>query len=440
MLRPASSDAAAVWGRRDAAAVWGRRCCRHRRRIHTGGAAPEPRHVPNIPGAASDPKQVANLPRAAWRTGRPTAAPHRTRVGPLYGNNHAVYATLQRTPTAIPRLVALNSELHQALVSMPHTRRGLRFNPWSLLLELFDDTRLALASTQYRSKILVAAGHLGWVTPGNVMSQRPLIARYLLTSRCLEVDGRYLHPGIPGTVVPEDVAAREHAAVDLSPAQLTMLCQVQWPRFIAAKYRHAMPHTGSVGASRAWLCAHLSMIENTADYVKQRAVFNRRLGVADQIKRLIRRSYEHAPGLALNAIMGWNGDLSEILTPAARHHICARYFADMDAARNAVAQAWQMYDRLVYRNPHVAVPRCLDWDTPRPTGRFRCEQDAEGSPASMLFRSLRSFDSWAEATRSLEVLYRAWDAGTPPLSSDQNLTERYLALRPSKSPFRTQSL
>ncbi|KAJ1723976.1 hypothetical protein LPJ53_001732 [Coemansia erecta] len=389
----------------------------------------------------SEAKQVANIPRAAWRTGSRSAAdPLRSRVGPLYGNSHVVYASLERTPTAVPRMVPLGSELHLAFAEMPHSRRGLRFNPWSLLLELLDDTRLTFASARYRSKMLVAAGHLGWVTPANIVSQRPLIARYLLRSECLAVDRRYLDKRLPASIMPASIAAQEYDAVDLSPAQLTTLCQVQWPQFIARKYSQRARQCASIDASRAWLCAHLSMIENTADYIKQRAVFGRRLGVAEQIKRLIRRSYEQAPGLALNAIMSWNGDLSEILTPVSIHHICTLYFANPETARSAIAQAWQIYDQLIYCNPNMATPRCLDMDVAQPTGRFRSEQDIQGSPASMLFRSLNSFDNWKEATQSLEVLYQAWNAGTTLLPSDQKLTERYISIRKGRSPFRSPSL
>ncbi|KAJ2387236.1 hypothetical protein GGI05_004144, partial [Coemansia sp. RSA 2603] len=317
---------------------------------------------------------MANIPRAAWRTGRTTHPTHRPRVGALYGNMHSDYATTHRSRTSVPRLVPLNTTLHQVL-SQPHPARRPRFNPWTLLLELLDDPRIRFTMDhRFRRSMLTAAGHLGWVTPANIMAQRPLVARYLLRSECLAVEARYVDQRLPADVIPVELAAQRYAAVDLSPAQLTRLCQVLWPGHIAAKYSQRARQADPVDSSRTWLCAHLSILENTKDCVKHRSLFGRRLTVAQQTTRLIRRSYDHAPGLILNAIMSCNSDLSDILSPRDIHHIATRYFADKDSARSTVAQAWTLYDRLVYCNPRVPVPRCLDSDVPLSTGRFRSEQ------------------------------------------------------------------
>ncbi|KAJ1899594.1 hypothetical protein LPJ66_002015 [Kickxella alabastrina] len=411
-------------------------------------------------------KELANVPKVSWRSGQQEQPSwlyrndhdndeqppsYKLRVGPLYGNSHAMYSSTERSTKTIPRLIPFASNLYRAHMEMLHPRQGVAFNPWSLLLELLEDPRLLL-NPRYNSKLLIAAGHLGWTTPQNVMAQRPLLAQYLLRSECLAVDAQYAK-GLPDRVLFSQESADKHAAVDLTPAQLTTLCQTQWPRFIAQKYHSAMiePITEKLQRAgngltsdewnRSWLCANISMLELQSAYVKQRTVFNRRMDARDQSQRLIRGSLEHAPGLALNVVMSWGGDLPAILNPYSIIRMCCEFFADKETARRSVSQAWQMYEMLVHHNPHLPVPVFLNQTTAMPAGRYCGEQDASHSAASLLFRALGSFDSWEEATRSLETLYKGQmsdsdlnldsDQQQQPLltASDHKLVERFFNLK-----------
>ncbi|KAI8320729.1 hypothetical protein GQ54DRAFT_317918 [Martensiomyces pterosporus] len=409
-------------------------------------------------------KELASIPDIAWRSGQRKqqqqqqqqqqvalpgkhgmrqdelsgAAKRVEHKGPLFGNYHAVYSRKERGKKTMPRFVPAGSDMYRALTEMAQTRRGLRFNPWTILLELLDDTRLECSVNN--NKLLVAMGHLGWVTPDNIMAQRPLFAKYLLNSSCLSALPQF-STLLPSGTMPKEEARARFSGVDLTPSELMVLCQMQWPRFVAQKYQQAL----SVPAlelvpiehgrarriadwSRAWLSTNLCVLELRTALKRRRTLFNDKMDDRERCQLLFRSAFEHAPGFALNLLMSWGGEYSQILNPYSIGRLSETYFADVDTTRQVIGQAWQMYDWLIYCNPQGKLPADLDPDVP--AGKRKSVQFTRSASAH-IFQALRAFDNWEEATRSLNCLYRSLQQESQELSaSDRRLTERYLRLQP----------
>ncbi|KAJ1667255.1 hypothetical protein IW140_001709 [Coemansia sp. RSA 1813] len=354
-----------------------------------------------------------------------------SRKKPLGGNPYAMYAPTTNstqkqqhqgqdgTPLflAMPPRIPNQSEMHSAYTSMPLSRRNIRFNPWSLLLELLDDPRIALHTnnnTISRGKSLLATiVRLGQVTLDNVGMQRPLLTQYALRSKAV-------------MLLPQN----KDDDIILTPSQHVALSQIQFPRFIAEKFANQVAAASlqdeacsnearQVQWDRSWLSANLAILELQTTFLKHRVLFNKRLDMAQQGRLLISSAFEHAPGLVLNVIMSWNDDYNKILTPYMIHRLCTRYFSDAETIREAIVQAWQMYDWLVYHSHALYQSKPGTDDT--------------HALAVTLFRSLESFDNWAETSRYFNRIQRH---PTDPsnalvqrlLMSDHKLVERYMNL------------
>ncbi|KAJ2002846.1 hypothetical protein GGI04_003182 [Coemansia thaxteri] len=328
---------------------------------------------------------------------------------------------------------------------MKLSRSGIAFNPWTLLLELLDDPRLTYNAGS-ANKMLVAIGHLGWTSPGNLSQQRPLMARYLLRAGCFSVREQFSSE-LPDGVIPELEAAGLGGA-DLTSAQLMQLCQMQWPRFIAQKYEHCTPsalasdtnkHDDHLMWRRRWLSANLAILGLRAAYIKRRVLFNSRMDKCAQSRYLIRYTIEHSPGLALNTLLGWGGDYSKLLNPFYSKWLCSAYFGNHSAAKDAVLQAWQMYSHLIHHNPHMNPPTHFSSST---GGTIRPKsQAAASSPSAILFRALSAFDNWEEATRSLGDLYLLHEDASAQLSPemaelDNKLVRCFVDIERMRSPKR----
>ncbi|KAJ2553613.1 hypothetical protein EV175_002880 [Coemansia sp. RSA 1933] len=309
--------------------------------------------------------------------------------------------------------------MHRAYMNMPLSRQNIRFNPWSLILELLDDPRVEINASNpvvLRGRALLATiARLGQVTPDNMLTQRPLLARYVQSSKAF---------------VP--LPQREDTGSDivLTSSQHAALSQIQFPRFIANKYTThvsvvALPEKmeGSNAARRAqwdrsWLSANLTILELQATFLKHRVLFGKRLDMAQQSRLLISNAFEHAPGLVLNVIMSWNDDYRKILTPYAIQRLCAACFSNPDTIREAIVQAWQMYDWLIYHSPALRRNNNIGVG------------DAY-AVAVKLFRSLESFDNLAEAHN---CFHRVQASRPNPsdarmmrlLASDRKLLTRYM--------------
>ncbi|KAJ1892851.1 hypothetical protein LPJ81_005477 [Coemansia sp. IMI 209127] len=245
--------------------------------------------------------------------------------------------------------------------------------------------------------------------------QRPLLARYVQGFKVF-------------TLTPQDNATNDD--IPLTTSQHAALSQIQFPRFIAEKYAKQVSATtlqdedcSSVARraqwDRSWLSANLAILELQTTFLKHRALFGKRLDMAQQSRLLTSSAFEHAPGLVLNIIMSWNDDYKKILTPYMIHRLCTKYFSDPDTIREAIVQAWQMYDWLAYHGhtSHMMAPSAGD----------------TYAVSVKLFRSLESFDNWAEAERYFNRVQRSWanpsDAQTQRLlASDNILVERYMSL------------
>ncbi|KAJ2206052.1 hypothetical protein EV180_007168, partial [Coemansia sp. RSA 518] len=117
--------------------------------------------------------------------------------------------------------------MHTALIEQPVSRRGVLFNPWTLLLELLDDPRVIYNGGSEAGRILLSAiMWMGYVTPSNIDTKRTELARAIMDTQCIGFD-----PLLSTKYECSD-------NVELRPAQLMQLCQIQWPRFIAEKYRN----------------------------------------------------------------------------------------------------------------------------------------------------------------------------------------------------------
>ncbi|KAJ2487935.1 hypothetical protein IWW37_005054 [Coemansia sp. RSA 2050] len=338
--------------------------------------------------------------------------------------------------------------MHAALTDMKPSRSGLAFNPWSLLLEVLDDPRLVYDARNAR-KVIVAIGHLGWITPENVLQQRPLLAQYLLRAGCFVPLKQY------SSDLPEGVLAKLDAAnlggEDLTPAQLMQLCQMQWPRLIAKEYERFLPsaivndkqHADYLPWCRSWLSTNLSILRLRAACIKRRVLFNSRMDEGAQSRLLIRDSFEHSPGLVLNTIMSWGGDFSKILNPFFVAGLCSAYFGDYIKAKTTVVQAWQLYDWLIHHNPHMKPPAHLDTNARRGGSRLS-RQLSDSLPAALLYRALAAFDNWGEAASSLNDLYLLHEDGLAQHSPEQaeldnKLFRRYLCMKRARGPKRRAS-
>ncbi|KAJ2809986.1 hypothetical protein FBU31_008088, partial [Coemansia sp. 'formosensis'] len=251
-------------------------------------------------------KELASIPEVSWRAGRKKSPGDREpslnakcqskpsagdaerpflHTGLLYGNSHAVYSARTRGAFDVPRFVPFDSKMYAAFTDTKPSRSSA-FNPWSLLLEMLDDPRLAYDASNAR-KVIVAIGHLGWITPENVPQQRPLLARYLLRAGCFVPHKQY-SSDLPEGVMPKPDAA-SLGGEDLTPAQLMQLCQMQWPQFIAKEYEHLLPsaadkRAGHLPWCRSWLSANLSILGLRAAYVKRRVLFNSRMDKSAQCR------------------------------------------------------------------------------------------------------------------------------------------------------------
>ncbi|KAJ2860406.1 hypothetical protein GGH94_005544 [Coemansia aciculifera] len=415
-------------------------------------------------------KELASIPEVSWRAGRKKSPsdcepglaniecqgkPQAEGVvrpflhtGLLYGNSHAVYSARTRGAFDVPRFVPFDSDMYTAFTDMKLSRSGIAFNPWSLLLEMLDDPRLAYNASNAR-KVIVAIGHLGWITPENVLQQRPLLARYLLRAGCFVPHKQY-SSDLPTGVMPK-LDAANLGGMDLTPAQLMQLCQMQWPRFIAKEYEHILPsaiaadrqHADYLPWCRGWLSTNLSILRLRAAYVKRRVLFNSRMDKCTQSRFLIRDSFEHSPGLVLNTIMSWGGDFSKILNPYTVAGLCSTYFGDYAKIKEAVIQAWQLYEWLIHHNPHMKPPARLDANVQRCDGRLS-KQLVDSLPSVLLYKALVTFDNWEEATCSLNDLCRSHEDGSvqqsPKLAElDNKLFRRYLDMKRTRSPKRRAS-
>ncbi|KAJ2409557.1 hypothetical protein J3F80_001217 [Coemansia sp. RSA 2526] len=194
------------------------------------------------------------------------------------------------------------SDMHTALIEQPVSRRGVLFNPWTLLLELLDDPRVVYNGGSEAGRILLSA--------------------------------------------------------------------IMW----------------------------MGYLEKSV--VRSRALFNCRFDLAAQSRLSIREGVEHAPGIVMNTILGWTGDLSHIISPAIEERICTQYFANIDTLRSTVADAWQLYDWLIHNNPHRETPLVLKRHFSLYKSRL-ATQMAENSSLSLMYRGLCAFDNLKEAQESL---------------------------------------
>ncbi|KAJ2810343.1 hypothetical protein H4S07_002722 [Coemansia furcata] len=410
-------------------------------------------------------KELASIPEVSWRAGRKKSPGDREpslnakcqskpsagdaerpflHTGLLYGNSHAVYSARARGAFDVPRFVPFDSKMYAAFTDTKPSRSSA-FNPWSLLLEMLDDPRLAYSASNAR-KVIVAIGHLGWITPENVPQQRPLLARYLLRAGCFVPHKQY-SSDLPEGVMPKPDAA-SLGGEDLTPTQLMQLCQMQWPQFIAKEYEHLLPsaadkRAGHLPWCRSWLSANLSILGLRAAYVKRRVLFNSRMDKSAQCRFLIRDSFENSPGLVLNTIMSWGGDFSRILNPYTVAGLCSVYFGNRAKTKKAVVQAWQLYEWLVHHNPHMKPPAHLNVNAQLCGGR-PSKQLVDSLPSALLYKSLAAFDNWKEATRSLNDLYRSHEEGLSQQSPrqaelDNKLFRRYLDMKRMRGPKRRAS-
>ncbi|KAJ2028896.1 hypothetical protein IW146_006365 [Coemansia sp. RSA 922] len=426
-----------------------------------------PNHSPCQHRRCLSGKELASIPEVSWRAGRKKSPSDREpglanvecqrksqaggtdrpflHTGVLYGNSHAVYSARTRGVFDVPRFVPFGSEMYAAFTDMKLSRSGIAFNPWSLLLEMLDDPRLVYNAGNAR-KLVVAIGHIGWITPENVVQQRPLLARYLLRAGCFVPHKQY-SSDLPDGVLPKPDATNL-GGVDLTPAQLMQLCQMQWPRFIAKEYKHILPsaivadkqHTAYLSWRRSWLSTNLSILRLRAAYVKRRVLFNSRMDKCTQSRFLIRDSFEYSPGLVLNTIMSWGGEFSKILNPYTVAGLCSTYFGDYTKTKEAVVQAWQLYEWLIHHNPHMKPPTHLDPSVERWDGRLS-KQLVDSLPSTLLYKALVAFDNWEEATSSLNDLYRSHEEGSvqqsPKLAElDNKLFRRYLDMKRARGPKR----
>ncbi|KAJ2151446.1 hypothetical protein J3F82_003343 [Coemansia sp. RSA 637] len=236
--------------------------------------------------------------------------------------------------------------MHTALIEQPVSRRGVLFNPWTLLLELLDDPRVVYNGGSEAGRILLSAiMWMGYVTPSNIDTKRTELARAIMDTQCIGFD----------PLLSTQYECSDN--VELRPAQLMQL-------------------------------------------LRSRALFNCRFDLAAQSRLSIREGVEHAPGIVMNTILGWTGDLSHIISPAIEERICTQYFANIDTLRSTVADAWQLYDWLIHNNPHRETPLVLKRHFSLYKSRL-ATQMAENSPSSLMYRGLCAFDNLKEAQESL---------------------------------------
>ncbi|KAJ2837899.1 hypothetical protein J3B02_006395, partial [Coemansia erecta] len=267
-------------------------------------------------------KELANIPDTTWQSGRlrrhardnithnaaSRKSVFRPLLGPLRGNSYRVYIDGRCPNRTLPGIIPIGSELHMTLQSMPQIKHSARFNPWSLILELLDDPRLVF-NEKRRNRLLNAVSQLGWINSQNVLAQRPLFTDHLLRNRCFVLDPRYMpenssrNPAVVNAE-PETKAGKETGSFAyLSPAQSISLHQIQWPTYIADKYNALASMStnkkqrDSADWDRIWLCTNACMEELRTAYIKNRILFNSRMSIDEQLQRLIRASFDHAPGL-----------------------------------------------------------------------------------------------------------------------------------------------
>ncbi|KAJ2771521.1 hypothetical protein IWQ57_002176 [Coemansia nantahalensis] len=330
-------------------------------------------------------KELANTPKASWRPGRaPPEEPRPRRprlcLGPLAGDGLGAYRCGHW------RRVPLGTDLHTALGEQPLSRHGIPFNPWSLLLEVLDDPRLVCSPTPAgQTALLAAVPQLGWVTPYNVLTQRALLADHLLQTGAVAVRPGHSDAGAgPGDAV-------------LGPAQAMALAQMQWPRHIAQHYERLLSVPAVLRAAddaraaewrRAWQATGGAMAELRAAYVKRRVLFNTRMSRRQQTALVVRHALEPAPGLVLNALLAWRGDVADVLSPHAAQVVCDTHFATAAALRRAVGQAWQLYDWLIrccrpHRTGAAPTMAAISF-----AARHAAHQHAAATPAAALYAAL----------------------------------------------------
>ncbi|KAJ2816708.1 glycerol ether metabolic process [Coemansia erecta] len=267
---------------------------------------------------------------------------------------------------------------------------------------------------------------MGGVTPHNMLKRRDELVRALLKAKCIRFDPK-LSTGAPGNV-------------ELGSAQLMQLYQIQWPRFIAEKYRQSMSvpsilcrETQSMANAwdRAWAVTNICAEQLKTSAVTHRVLFNSRFGNAAQRRVAIHEGFVYAPGMAMNAILGSQEDLLHIVGPDTKAKICNQYFANIDTFRSAVVAAWQLYDWLIHSNPHKNAPPVLQRHFTLYEFRL-ANQRSENSSSSLIYRGLCAFDNLREATDALQRLDKTDTAGSDGESVralDRKLVERYIKMQ-----------
>ncbi|KAJ1808483.1 hypothetical protein LPJ77_002307 [Coemansia sp. RSA 2523] len=343
-------------------------------------------------------KEVASIVESSWKSGLAGSRTARQKFANATRNDFFAVDTNSHQPCALPCFIPRNSGMHTALIEQPVSRRGVLFNPWTLLLELLDDPRVVYNGGSEAGRILLSAiMWMGYVTPSNIDTKRTELARAIMDTQCIGFD----------PLLSTQYECSDN--VELRPAQLMQLCQIQWPRFIAEKYRNlkSVPLVISRGDQRmvnawdrAWAATNLCAAQLEKSVVRSRALFNCRFDLAAQSRLSIREGVEHAPGIVMNTILGWTGDLSHIISPAIEERICTQYFANIDTLRSTVAAAWQLYDWLIHNNPHRETPLVLKRHFSLYKSRL-ATQMAENSSLSLMYRGLCAFDNLKEAQESL---------------------------------------
>ncbi|KAJ2123863.1 hypothetical protein IW147_002294 [Coemansia sp. RSA 720] len=373
-------------------------------------------------------KEVASIVESSWKSGLNESRTARQKFSNATRNDFAA-DTNSHQPCALPCFIPRSSDMHTALIEQPVSRRGVLFNPWTLLLELLDDPRVVYNGGSEAGRILLSAiVWMGFVTPNNIDTKRTELVRAMVDAQCIRFD--------PLLLTQYECSDN----VELRPAQLMQLSQIQWPRVIAEKYRDLMsvPSVISRGDQskvnaweRAWAATNLCAAQLKKSVVRSRALFNCRFDLTAQSRLSIRESIEHAPGMVMNTILGWPGNLSHIISPAIEERICTQYFANIGTLRSAVADAWQLYDWLIHNNPHREVPLVLKRHFSLYKSRL-ATQMAENSSSSLMYRGLCAFDNLKEAQ---EALYRLNNAvidspnSTSVQELDRKLVERLMYVK-----------
>ncbi|KAJ2386176.1 hypothetical protein H4S02_003978 [Coemansia sp. RSA 2611] len=273
-------------------------------------------------------KELAGVTDVSWKSGQKHAQGKRAsatissfhnKLPPTGGSNSGLYSHL--------RVMARDSDLYRVITEQPISRKGVPFNPWTLLLELLDDPRIIYSGGPKAGQILLdAVSWMGWVTPQNISTRRTELVYALRASNCIKVYQRLMLPTCQSNV-------------ELTPAQSIQFQQIQWPRHIAEKYAEllSVPSIASQDSEPAvswaytWLTINLCMLELKAAYTKNRVIFNHRLDTRRRLRQVVQDAVAYAPG-----------NPTRIIGPYVEEQILGRYFADASTLKAAVGSAWQL--------------------------------------------------------------------------------------------------